>query len=1467
MNRRWSVFVVSIVVALTSSGRNWTRPTRETASEHITRDAIRQLKAMPIAFEENIGQTSAAASFVARGQGYAVWATANGPVLRLRDARASKPGAVVRMRVVGGGPKGHPSADSPLAGRANYFIGNDPSRWRTGVTRFGALRYDDVYPGVDLVLHGTQQSLEYDFDVAPLADPSQIAVSFDGAQAVRIDSNGNLTLTVGDGEIGFRPPVAYQERRGMREVVAARYDVDADGVVRFALGEYDPARPLTIDPVLSYSTYVGGTVGQSNLSGNDKAFALAVDVFGNAYLAGFTSAIDFPLAGPPFDTSCGGCTNSGGDAWVAKINPAQSGAASLVFATYLGSGGTGSGTGSSTAYAVAVDSSGNVYLTGNTSAFDNPSTPTNEGFPTTPTAFQPNAGGGLDAFLTKLNPTGSTLLYSTYIGGNNTDEGSAVRVDDSGHAYVAGWAASANFPEVLNGFRMSNPDLQFDGFVAKFDTTLSGAASLQYGTLVGGGSSDRIGALALDALGRVYVTGYTQSSGAVPFPVLNGFQTASLGGQDSFMTMINPSLSGASSLVYSTLISSNGTENGAQQEGGIAVDAFGKVYVTGSTLGGNNFPTTPGAFKSVLQSSDGYVVKIDPSQNGQASLVASTLIGGTFQEGPTGLVLDQSNNPIVVGWTGSSDIGATACALPKPGGTDGFVMVLDPSLASLKFSTPIGGSGADFIYGLGIGPLGQIYLAGYTESTNFPSSVFSATTTAAFDATLNGQDAFLTVIASPLDTCAAPIAGSINATTAEDTPKSLTLTATDLDGNKVTPDALTWKVTVVPSHGTLDVSAGAMTHDSGSAYSAPVVYTPAANYSGPDSFQFRVNDGWFTSANTIVNINVTPVNDPPTANPQSVTTAEETAKLITLTGSDPETAPQFLTFTFTLNPTHGTLSGSGASRTYTPATNYFGQDSFTFTVTDPSSAVSSPATVSITVTNVNDAPVTTADGITTQEDVPVTVPVLANDTDVDGDSLSVTLVSCGNGAGAVINPDKSITVTPAANFNGPITCTYTVDDGHGGTTTGQLTVTVNAVNDLPVTAPDAATTPEDVPATVNVLGNDTDADGDSLSVTQVSCGNGAAGAIVVNNEVKVTPILNFNGSIACTYTADDGHGGSTGGQLTVTVTPVNDNPTAMPDAAATDDNSLIVVNVLANDNDPDGNNTLSLGPVIVCQSGTATPNPDDTINYQPLAGFGGTDQCSYTVTDGVGGTASGVLTVTVTKVNDPPTLDNPGDQVTEEGIAVSLQLNATDPDGDALTFLATGLPAGLAIDANGLISGAPAAGSAGSYPVDATVSDGQGGSITVHFTWIVTSYVGSNQAPACQAAYPSVSVVWPPDHRLVPIGILGVTDPDGGQPAISVTRILQDEPTNTTGDGSTWIDGFGIGTSTPQIRAERTGTPKVPGDGRVYEIFFTASDVHGATCTGSVLVSIPHDQGSDPAIDSLVRYDSTVPGGQPLGKP
>jgi hypothetical protein len=371
------------------------------------------------------------------------------------------------------------------------------------------------------------------------------------------------------------------------------------------------------------------------------------------------------------------------------------------------------------------------------------------------------------------------------------------------------------------------------------------------------------------------------------------------------------------------------------------------------------------------------------------------------------------------------------------------------------------------------------------------------------------------VITSLVDNnCAAPVAAGQSATTAEDTPKLLTLTATDADGNKVTPDTLTWKMIGAPAHGNLDISAGSMTHGAGANYSAAVTYTPAANYSGPDSFTFRVSDGWFTSSTVTVTLTITAVNDPPNPGADSGTTAEDTPVTIAVlpNDSDPEGS--------TLNVTNVSCSNAAAAInanktvTVSPALNYNGAVDCTYTVSDGAGTAAGQLTV--TVTPVNDTPMANNDSASTPEDVPVTVSVLVNDVDVDGDSLAVTAPSCDNGAGAALNQDNTLTVSPALNFNGTITCSYGISDGNGGVSSASLVVTVTAANDGPTAAADAASTPEDVPIAVAVLANDTDLDGDSLSVTSPSCNSGAGVQVNVNNTITVSPVHHFNGTFTCT---------------------------------------------------------------------------------------------------------------------------------------------------------------------------------------------------------------------------------------------------------------------------------------------------------------------------------------------------------------
>ena len=1370
-------------------------------------EAMRRLRAMPLAFEENRGQTATAAAFVARGQGYAMWATAEGPILRLGNRDAA---ATFRLRAVGGA-KRSAVAEAPLGGRANYFKGNDPSRWITNVPRYGALRYAGVYDGIDLVLHGTQQSLEYDFEVRPHADPSRIAVMFDGAEDIRVEDDGDLTIAASGSELRFHKPVAFQHGANGREPIEARYELAENGEVRFALGEYDRTRALVIDPVIEYSTYLSGTLRWNGAAtaapSSDDAYGLTVDAAGNAYLTGFTNAIDFPMAGAGFDTTCSGCFSSGGDAFVAKIDPSQSGAASLVFTTYLGALGPGSSGGN----AVAVDASGAVHVTGWTNGYDQVSTPANEAFPVTPSALQPNDGGDLavlDGFFVKLDPNGSTLLYSTYLGSNNVDEGYGVRVDAAGFTYVAGRTAGGNFAPIKNGFQTAHasPGLS-DAFVVKIDTLATGPASLVYGSFYGGTGNDHVESLAIDAQGRAYIAGDSNSVGNT-LPMKNGFLPVTTPGQHAFVAVLDPSLSGAPSLYYSTYIGTSGTQGATFREGGIAVDANGIVFMTGSHFSGT-FATTPGAYRSTVQGSEAFIVKIDPSQVGAPSLVAATLLGGSFNEVPNALTLDGGGNPIVAGWTQSSDFPVTECGLPKKNSTDAFVTALNKNLTGLLYSSILGGFGNDFGNEVAVGPT-AIYLAGGSDSLDYP------TTPNAFDPTHNGsingsgaREAFLTVIGNPYDRCPTPPSAiGSNEATPEDTPKPIVLKATDVGGHSTPPDELTWTITQAPTKGSLDVSNGAMTHGAGSAYSVNVVYTPNPNAFGADSFKFQVNDGTLNSNIATVNITITAINDAPTANAQGVQTSEGTPTApIILTAVDPENNVP-LTFAIAQLPANGELAGAGNSYVYTPNAGFSGVDEFSFTAKDSLNAVSAPAIVSITVVPGNEAPDAVNDAVTTAEDTPVTVAVLANDIDADGDALTLKEASCNSGSSWTINADGTLEVSPAPNYHGSILCAYGIEDTQGATAFANIDVTVTPVNDAPVIVNDVATTPEDTPVTVDVLANDTDVDGDTLGIFSWNCGPHLA-TLTPDHQIHTEPAANFHGVIACQYQAMDHNGAFVFGSLTITVTPVNDKPVAHNDDASTPEDQPVTIPVLMNDTDVDGDvlalkeaacnagsswtinadGTLKVTPAanyhgpILCaygiedtQGATAFANvnvavtpvndkpvaADDSatamedtpvtvavlandtdvdgnalgvvwwacgpyavsltdnheLHVQPPANFHGDISCLYQTTDHQGGFDEGLLTVTVTPVNDAPSVNDPGDQETEPGEFVTLPITGSDVDGDALTFQAIGLPPGITMSPAGMISGSAA--TQGSYQVTVTADDGNGGTASVTFGWTVT---------------------------------------------------------------------------------------------------------------------------------------------------
>jgi hypothetical protein len=670
---------------------------------------------VPLSFELNQGQTDRRVKFLARGLGYNVFLTSNEAVLALHPtASAGKAtnsaSPVVRLKLVGANPEVRVSGEEELAGQSNYFLGKDPRRWRTHIPGYAKVRYGGLYGGVDLVYYGRQGELEYDFVVAPGADPGRIRLRVEGAGKTEVNPEGDLVLQAGGGEVRFRRPVAYQGSGGDKHLIAARYVVGERKRIGFEVGEYDRGRPLIIDPVLSYATYLGG-------KGGDVAYGIAVDSSGNAYVTGSTASTNFPTTSSAVQSTAGGA----GDVFVTKFSSTGS---ALAYSTYLGGSGSDIGT------AIAVDSTGNVYVVGSTSS---------TGFPTTSNtsnALQANYGGNGDAFLAKLDATGSTLVYCTYLGGTNADYAQGVAVDSSGNAYVTGSTESIDFP-TANPLQIGN-DGHSDAFVSKVNPSGTG---LVYSTYLGGSSADTGRAIAVDGSGNVYVSGYTYSS---DFPTQNALQSSNAGGSDAFVMELNAA---GSALLYSTYIGGAGQDRAF----GLALDASGSVYVVGDTQS-IDFPTIHNAFQTSNHGQgDAFVFKLGP---GGSPVVYSTLLGGSGMDQATGIAVDSSGNAYITGFTQSSDFptvdplqtilgiagagpcGSTLCA-------DAFVAKLGPS-GTPVYSTYLGGNGADFGQAIAVDSSGKAYVAGSTESQNFP--VIAGALQGAYAGSGSSSNAFVTKV-------------------------------------------------------------------------------------------------------------------------------------------------------------------------------------------------------------------------------------------------------------------------------------------------------------------------------------------------------------------------------------------------------------------------------------------------------------------------------------------------------------------------------------------------------------------------------------------------------------------------------------------------------------------------------------------------------------------------------------------------
>jgi hypothetical protein len=759
---------------------------------------------LPLGFEANQGQTNPRVQFLSRGRGYGLFLTPNEAVLSLQGGKAEVKGqkakgksenlgiaglrspnpesgtpAILRLKLVGAEANPRIEGLEELPGKSNYFIGNDSKQWRTGVSNYRKVRYESVYRGVDLVYYGNQGQLEYDWIVAPGADPKTIKFAIEGAEKVGIDPAGDLVLVMEGGEVRFHKPVVYQEPSAVgrrpsaeaghhqstidnRQFLDGRYVLRTAKIedrnskfgnpkskienpkyeVAFEVGPYDESRPLVIDPVLSYSTFLGG-------GDTDVAVPIRVldDGFGGAYafVAGRTASANFPTTAGAYDETCGtdgACDPTitvstlvpTPDAFIAKLSADGT---SLVYSTFLG------GSGPDEVDALAVDSAGNVYVTGATLSLAD--------FPVTGGAYTTVDG---TLFVAKLNAAGSALVYSSRFGGTNFEQATSIAIDTSGNAYAGGYTYSTDFPTTVGAFQETYPggtcgiSFTFDcphGYVARLSVD---GSTLDYSTYLGGGQADYVFGTAVDGSGNAYLVGVTQSTDFPNTSDTTGAYQGTFGGEttscdaattfcgDAFITKLDPTLSGPP--VFSTFLGGSG--NDVPGLGSVALDGSGNVFVAGHTDSAN-FPVTSGAYQTALVSlDDAFVAEIDSTGT---ALSYSTFLGGSGTDVAESLARDGNGNIYISGYTDSTDFptasplqgSCASCGSELP---DAFVAKFNPTLSGLIFSDYLGGAGSEDAFGIAVDGAGRAYVTGSTTSSDFPITLGAYQGTSG-----GGNDAFI----------------------------------------------------------------------------------------------------------------------------------------------------------------------------------------------------------------------------------------------------------------------------------------------------------------------------------------------------------------------------------------------------------------------------------------------------------------------------------------------------------------------------------------------------------------------------------------------------------------------------------------------------------------------------------------------------------------------------------------------------
>ncbi len=658
---------------------------------------MQDLSQMPLPFAQNQGQWKSGVLFRANAGGAAIWLTASGAYYQFtrptsHDSSSGgspefgldgsvnsfgRPGnfetLVIKSNLLGANPSPLSAGQGLLGYRCNFFLGNDPMKWQTNVSTYQAVQFDEVYPGINLKYYASGSQLEYDFIVSPGADYSQIQINYEGVSSFALNAAGELVIETQWGQATELAPTFYQLDNGNRIPISGSYRIIGDKIFGFEVGtEYNPALPLIIDPVLSYSTFLGGY-------GGDYGYDIAVNTSGEAFVTGLTWSSDFPVQ-DPLDSSF----NGNEDIFVTKMS-ADGG--SLLYSTYIGGLDVDDG------YGIAIDGANNIYLTGRTRSTD---------FPTQSPYFAAFAGNE-DAFVTKLSAAGNSLIFSTYIGGAGFDYGEDIDLDPTGNAYIVGTTTSTDFP-IQNAISSTNGG-GYDAFVSKFSSI---GDNLLYSTYLGGDQTDLGNGIAVDAAGGAYVTGETFSAN---FPTANPFDPDHNGGGDAFVSKISPA---GNTLDYSTFLGGIGEDAGND----IALNDSGNAYVTGWT-NSSGFPTQNAYDATYNGGNDAFALKLYASGS---SLYYSTFLGGSGFDYGYGVRIDWAGNAYIAGYTGSTNLPMRRAFDSTYNGTgDAFVTRFSPIGSNLVYSTYLGGSKEDRAYGVAIDPLISEYVTGYTFSGNFPT--------------------------------------------------------------------------------------------------------------------------------------------------------------------------------------------------------------------------------------------------------------------------------------------------------------------------------------------------------------------------------------------------------------------------------------------------------------------------------------------------------------------------------------------------------------------------------------------------------------------------------------------------------------------------------------------------------------------------------------------------------------------------